>query len=528
MSASSELLIKIKTILEKEGVEAATKHIDGLIISANKLSRDGSQSAKDTGKAFDKLGEGLNTARGKAQDLGNVMNGVGKIASGSLINAFQGLFQVFGGFVRLISNLNPWIKIISIVTALAGALFALWQKFKPVQDGFAELEKAAQKDADALKKVEAAATDLNNAQLQNVKKQADDLAKGLNDAAEAASRTRNQLAAAEDANLGREIARRDLLVAQGKMSREEADMLNASDIVKSKERKRAVELGELGMEEQRQKAAVDASESTAITARAKADADKKAYEEVRQAKGGRSTDQIQQELNAAKERLDYAKANPAHYDSYARSVIGVSKEDTEKAQKKYDDLKKSYSAAVNEPILYRRMLDSEKAAKAAEDSAATTKQSAQVKQQDIDSRRGVIQIEAETDTYKAATDTQLAKSRMQEINRQKAEEAKAKAAEADAASRAAMSPRAMLNEQFSEFDRSSRKPYDQVYGATGEQDKREIAEGIKQGLKAEEIAAQVQETGTVLKLSFAELTKVISDIQAKMEELNTRNKTNRD
>ena len=223
-NAASELLIKIKTVLESQGVDAATKEIDALI---NKTSASTGELARNT-----KEHEANSTAMSHAAHAAFILRGVAEGQAREL-RGLTGLVAQLGGAVGAAAA-----QIGLLVTAF-GAGFTIGKTIREwAVAPFKESEEQVKKVADAVAKLDAIS-------LKILSKNAKEVADQFERATQQGERLARLEAAKSDVQLGRELNENQLDFESGAISEPERTRRDRESNRNAEERKLEIEQGSL-------------------------------------------------------------------------------------------------------------------------------------------------------------------------------------------------------------------------------------------------------------------------------------------
>lgn len=521
---SKELIIRIVTILKKEGIEAAQRELQSTLKSLESVEQGGKAAGEKSERSFGSFNKEISSAKRTMQAFNQVLNGVASTASGNLMVGLRGAAGAARGLTGVAAAVGPWVAAAAALAALGVVAYNLHQKFSPAKKAMEEAQKAAADAAEAVKREKDALESLDQISQQNAIRQADELRKKLQEASTAASQLRDRMASIEDATLARDLANIDLRVARGEMTREEGDLLKADQTTKSQARKRSIDRMNLDLEEEQLRAEQARAEADAQAKRQAADDARRAEHRARTQAHGQTPQQAQSLL----------RTNEAVLGSM---VEGITDPDImRRQQERVAELRRREFAARVLQDRRRAALASDRAAQEAEAVAAAARDEAARKTPAIEARRTVLSLEEETAGIKYSG-SRVAYSTEAQKRRAEAREEQAKR---DAAAAEARGPGEVARDfarrsmgGATATDAAGRTYTDPgIVEATRRQDMQEISDGIRQGLSAEEIATAVRASGTVIRVAFQDLVKEIRAIQSaadrEAKNMKSRQNLNRD
>lgn len=210
MSADSELLIKIKTILESQGIDAAKAKIDELTKTTNASGLSEAAANRERDKSADKAEK---TAKAIIAMNSAMAGGMGPFRTAVYVAN-----QLGGSFAMLAFKASAVGAAITIGWNV-GTKLREW--VTGAKEADAELEKLKKVSAELGERI----TKLSAIRLTELKKEADEIAKGFSTAVDKAERLKRLSDLREDAQLANDLAGVDLRFKKGEINANERDRL---------------------------------------------------------------------------------------------------------------------------------------------------------------------------------------------------------------------------------------------------------------------------------------------------------------
>lgn len=210
MSADSELLIKIKTILESQGIDAAKAKLAELAQTTNAAGLSEAAANKERERTQDKAEK---TAR----------------AILAMNNAMEGGMGPFRAAIHVANQLGGTLSMLAFKVTAISSVFALGFK---IGSAMGEKISGAKQAEDEIKKIQTASDELrqritllNDIKLTTIRKEAESLAKDFATATDKAERLKRLSDLREDSKLASDLAGIELRFQNKEITQNERDRL---------------------------------------------------------------------------------------------------------------------------------------------------------------------------------------------------------------------------------------------------------------------------------------------------------------
>ena len=234
MSADSELLIKIKTILESQGIDAAKAKLGELINTTNAAGLSEATANKERDKSADKSEK---TAK----------------AILAMNNAMAGGMGPFRAAITVANQLGGSFATMAFKAAAVGAAMTIGWKVGTALREWVTGAKEVEGEMDRIKKASDDLRDrvlkLNDIRLDALKKEAQDITDGFSNAINKAERLKRLTDLREDAELASNLAAVNLSFHKGDINENERDRLELKYQHESEQRKNKSEEKRINTEE---------------------------------------------------------------------------------------------------------------------------------------------------------------------------------------------------------------------------------------------------------------------------------------
>jgi hypothetical protein len=234
MSTDSELLIKIKTILESQGIDAAKAKLGELITTTNASSLSEANANKERDKT---TAQAEKTAK----------------AVMAMNTAMAGGLGPFRAAIAVANQLGGSFAMLAFKASAIGAAMTIGFKIGNFLGEWVTGAKEAEAEMDKITKaandLRVYVTKLNDIKLDKLKAEAKSIADGFSTAVDKAERLKRLSDLREDSELATDLARVNLQFQKGKINENERDRLELKYQLESEQRKNKTEEKRINSEE---------------------------------------------------------------------------------------------------------------------------------------------------------------------------------------------------------------------------------------------------------------------------------------